>query len=129
MNRLATRQVAVLIETDDSWGRDVVEAIARFAHSARWSILIAPRDGQRRLRLPRGWKGNGILVSLRDRSMVRHIRNAGLPAVDVSMSFPKETWLGRVATDDAARARMAFEHFRARAFEHFAFWPSTIQNW
>ena len=126
MNNHKLLSIAVLIETDDSWGRNVVEAIARFAQAARWALLIGPRDQQRRLRLPRGWKGDGILVSLRDRSMAQHVRRAGVPAVDVSIMLAEETWLGRVATDDVMRAEMAFGHLHDRGLQHFACYAPPI---
>lgn len=121
-----TMHVAVLIETDDSWGRNVVESIARYAHAAEWTLLIAPRDQQRRLRLPRGWVGDGILVSLRDKSMASHIRRFAVPTVDVSIMLPTETWLGRVATDDHARAKLAFEHFHDRGLQNFSCYAPSI---
>lgn len=111
---------------DDTWGRRVVEAIAQHAHASNWNLLIGPRDSQRRLRLPRRWGGDGVIASLRDRSMARHLRQSGLPAVDVSITMPKEQWLGRVATDDASRARMAFEHLRERGIERFACYAPPI---
>lgn len=120
------RRVAVLIEADDTWGRNVVESVARFAHAERWALLISPRDQQRRLRLPLGWKGDGAIVALRDPSMVRHVRAAKIPAVDVSTIMPRETWLGRVVTDDDARAELAFGHFRERQLEHFACYAPPI---
>lgn len=121
-DRSSERQahIAVLIETDDTWGRNVVEAIARHAHAAQWTVLIGPRDEQRRLRLPRGWQGDGIIVSLRDQSIARHVKASRVPAVDVSMTLPEETWLGRVATDDQARADMAFRHFYELGLRRFA---------
>ncbi len=114
------KRVAVLVETDDSWGREVVESIARYAHENHWTLIISPRDEQHRLRLPSRWKGDGAIVSLRDAAILRHVRSAGVPAVDVAIQMPNERWLGRVATDDNARAAMAFEHFQSRHFEHFA---------
>lgn len=119
-------RVAILIETDDSWGRSVVASIAAFARESHWRLLIAPRDDQHRLRLPKSWQGDGVVVSLRDRSMADHVRRSGLPAVDVSIMMPKSTWLGRVATDDRARAKMAFAHFRERRLEHFACYAPAI---
>jgi len=119
-------QVAVLIESDDTWGRNVVEAIARYARDAKWSLLIGPRDSQRRLRLPRGWRGEGVIVSLRDQATARHIREAGAPAVDVSITLPDERWLGRVATDDTLRAQVAFEHLLSRGLDHFACYAPPI---
>lgn len=119
-------RVAVLIETDDSWGRSVVTSIAAFARENQWRLLIAPRDHQHRLRLPRRWQGDGVLASLRDSSMAAHVRRSGLPAVDVSIMMRHSTWLGRVATDDRARAVMAFEHFRDRRLEVFACYAPAI---
>jgi LacI family transcriptional regulator len=120
------RRVAILVETDDSWGRDVVESIARFAHDNHWSLLISPRDAQHRLRLPSRWKGDGVIVSLRDTALLKHVKSARVPAVDVSIQMPEERWLGRVATDDSARAAMAFEHFQSRHFENFACYSPPI---
>lgn len=111
---------------DDTWGRRVVEAIAQHAHASNWNLLIGPRDVQRRLRLPRQWSGDGVIASLRDQSMARHLKQSGLPAVDVSITMPRERWLGRVATDDARRARMAFEHLRERGIERFACYSPPI---
>ncbi len=114
------RRVAVLIETDDTWGRSVVRAIGKYASEYRWRLLIAPRDAQQRLRLPRKWQGDGVIAHMRNRTLVTHLRRAGLPTVDVSIMFPKEEWVGRVITDDQVRCQMAVNHFRERGIEHFA---------
>jgi LacI family transcriptional regulator len=120
------RHVGILVETDDSWGRNVVEAVCRFARANGWTVLIAPRDSQDRLRLPKVWNGDGIIASLRTASSVRHVRNLKLPIVDVGIMVPKYDWLARVATDDAARGRMAFEHLRDRGLTHFACYAPPI---
>lgn len=114
------RRVAVLIETDDTWGRSVVRAIGKYASEHRWRLLIAPRDAQQRLRLPRKWQGDGVIAHMRTRTLVTHLRRAALPTVDVSIMFPKEDWVGRVITDDHVRSEMAVNHFRERGIEHFA---------
>ncbi|EMI27292.1 xylose operon regulatory protein [Rhodopirellula europaea SH398] len=120
------RHVGILVETDDSWGRNVVEAICRFGHSSGWTVLISPRDAQGRLRLPKVWNGDGIIASLRTASSVRHVKSLNLPVVDVGIMIPKADWFGRVATDDAARAKMAFEHLRDRGLTHFACYAPPI---
>lgn len=121
------QSVAVLIETVDTWGRNVVEAVARYAQWARWALVIAPRDAEGRLRLPQWWRGQGAIVMLRDTATAEHVRRMQIPPVDVDVLMQHETWLGRVVTDDAARARMALEHFRERSFEHFAYYaPRSI---
>lgn len=121
--------VAVLVETDDTWGRKVVTAIANTARAADWNLVICPRDSQRRLRIPARWGGQGVIASLRDRSTVRHVKSCGLPAVDVSTMMPKETWLGRVSTADDVRAAMAFEHLRNKGFSRFATYAPRIHRY
>ncbi|MCC9642428.1 XylR family transcriptional regulator [Rhodopirellula sp. JC740] len=120
------RHVGILVETDDSWGRNVVDAVCRFAQSNGWTVLIAPRDSQGRLRLPKVWKGDGIIASLRTTSSVQHVKNWRLPVVDVGIMVPKYDWLARVATDDTARGKMAFEHLRDRGLTHFACYAPPI---
>jgi len=120
------RHVGILVETDDSWGRNIVESVCRFGGSGRWTVLIAPRDSQGRLRLPKVWDGDGIIASLRTTSSVRHVKSLKLPVVDVGNMVPKHDWLARVATDDAARGKMAFEHLRDRGLTHFACYAPPI---
>lgn len=119
-------QIAVLIEIDDTWGRNVVEAIARYAKEFGWQLLIAPRDAQRRLRIPSGWNGDGVIALLRDNSLVEHLRDLNLPTVNVSGMFHEQRWTGHVATDDMARARLAYDHFQRRKLEHFACYSPAI---
>lgn len=125
-NTQRPRHVGILVETDDSWGRNVVEAICRFGHSSGWLVLISPRDSQGRPRLPKVWNGDGIIASLRSTSSVRHVKSLNLPVVDVGIMVPKCDWFARVATDDAARAKMAFEHLRDRGLTHFACYAPPI---
>lgn len=119
----ATRplDVAVLVEFDDMWGRNVLEAISCYARDAGWRLLVSPRDEQRRLRIPAKWRGDGVIVMLRERSLQEHVRRLDMPTVDVGATFLRDAWCGRIATDDVDRARMAFEHFRSRQLVHFAY--------
>lgn len=120
------RRVAVLVSTDDSWGRSIVESIGHYARHQEWRLLIAPRDEQERLRLPQRWDGDGVIASIRERTLASHLKRVGLPTVDVSITMQNETWLGRVATDDKARAEMAVEHFRARRILNLACYAPAI---
>lgn len=123
------RSIAVLVETGDSWGRNVVEAVARFAQKARWSLVISPRDEDGRLRLPSRWKGNGAVAMLRDAVMANHLRYAQIPVVDVDVLMMQETWVGRVVTDDRVRIAMAFDHFRSRNLKHFAYFAPKVNRY
>ena len=122
----SNQHVGILVETDDTWGRNVAEAVCRFGHDAGWSVLIGPRDEQGRLRLPKVWAGHGVIASLRTPSIIRHLKNLRLPTVDVSSMATKEAWFARIATDDQARAKIALEHLRSRGIDHFACYAPPI---
>lgn len=124
--KTSRRHVGVLVETDDTWGRNIVESVCRYAQEAGWSLLISPRDSQGRIRLPRVWNGNGVIAALRNAAMVNHVKSLGLPTVDVSTVTRKEKAFARVATDDDARAELALEHLRSRGLESFACYAPPI---
>jgi len=126
LNRTATRQVGVLIETEDTCVRRIIESVCRYAQTAGWTLLIAPGDQQGRLRIPKVWNRDGVIVAFRNRSAVEHIKRLKLPVVDVSRTMRKEDWFVRVTTDDRVRAQFAVEHFRSRCIEHFACYAPSI---
>ncbi|QDV73824.1 AraC family transcriptional regulator [Botrimarina mediterranea] len=122
------RQITVLIEADDAWGRSVLQAIARFASQANWELLIAPRDAERRLRIPEEWSGDGVIALVRDVSLLKHLRRRGMPTVNISGMFHNARWLGHVATDNFARARLAYEHFSSLRVTHFATYCPSLRR-
>jgi len=120
------KHVGVLVETEDTWGRNVVEAICRFGTTARWTVLLAPRDNRGTLRLPQMWSGHGIIASFRNRSLIRHIQALQVPVVDVSNIMEKEGWFARVTTDDRKRTELAIEHLLSRGINQFACYAPSI---
>ena len=99
--------------------------IARYARQHSWQLTILDRIA----RQPKGWDGDGVLVTLRDIpeivAFVKSLRRRKIPVVDLTFNHP-EMLLPRVSGDHAAMGRLAREHFNERNFRHFA-WFST--NW
>ena len=97
--------------------------IARYARRHGWQLTILDRIA----RQPRGWRGDGALVTLRDNpapiAFVKSLRRRDIPVVDLTFNRP-ELRIPRVSGDHAALGRMAREHFEARNFHNFA-WFST----
>ncbi|QDU57210.1 AraC family transcriptional regulator [Aeoliella mucimassa] len=120
------RLVAVLVDIDDMWGRRIVQAVSEYSHAKNWQLLIAPRDTQGRLRIPPQWQPDGAIVSMRDKSMVAHVKSAEVPTINVSGMYLDEGWAGHVATDDEVRATMAVDHLRSRRIQHFASYAPAI---
>lgn len=96
--------------------------IARFAREHGWHVMAEDRPSP-----PRGWRGDGALVTLRDDpSLLRYVKRLlrdGVPVVDFSFCHP-ELQLPRVVGDHAAIGRLAAAHFAENRFSHAA-WFST----
>jgi LacI family transcriptional regulator len=116
------QHVAVLIETETSWGGRVIRGIARFAEKhTHWHLLIDPRDHEQRSAIPEGWHGDGIIARISTRTQWQQIREKELPVVNVDDVFEDLRGVGTVITDEAERARLALEHLAARGFRKFAY--------
>jgi LacI family transcriptional regulator len=114
--------VAVLIETETSWGARVIRGIAHYAEKhTRWHLLIDPRDHEQRSAIPEGWHGDGIIARISTRTMCQHVLEKKLPVVNVDDVFEGLKKVGVVITDEAERARLALDHFVARGFRKFAY--------
>ena len=110
-SRFRSRHVAVLVETDDSWGRSVIQGIADYAQQhGSWTLVIDPRDREARPALPEEWAGDGTIVRLGNGRQANQIRRAAAPAVNVDTLMLDEPGLGHVITDDGERARLALAH-------------------
>jgi LacI family transcriptional regulator len=116
------QHVAVLIETETSWGGRVIRGIAHFAEKhTHWHLLIDPRDHEQRSAVPDGWQGDGIIARVTNRIQWQQIREKNLPVVNVDDVYPGLRGVGAVITDESERARLALEHLVARGFRKFAY--------
>jgi LacI family transcriptional regulator len=73
------------------------------------------------MRLPRDWRGEGIIARVTSRSLARQIKALRVPAVNVSWSVVPGIPLPQVTADERAISRLAAEHFQERGFWHFAY--------
>ncbi len=116
------RQVAVLIETESSWGGQVIRGIARYAEKhAHWHLLIDPRDHEQRSAIPDGWRGDGVIARISSRFQMEQLLEKRLPVVNTDDVYGQLDGVGTVLTDEAERARLALEHLVARGFRKFAY--------
>ncbi|MCC7476146.1 MAG: DNA-binding transcriptional regulator [Pirellulales bacterium] len=125
------QNVAVLIETESSWGGRVIRGIAAFAEKhTHWHMLIDPRDHELRSSVPDGWRGDGIIARITNRTQWEQIREKKLPVVNVDDVFQNLPGVGTVITDEAERARLAIEHLLARGFTKFGYFapPSNLYS-
>ena len=101
--------------------------IARYARQHGWQLTILDRLA----RQPRGWKGDGVLVTLREDpapvAFVKSLRRRRVPVVDLTFNHP-EMRLPRVSGDHFAMGRLARRHFEERNFRHFAWFSTSYLN-
>jgi len=101
-----------------------INGIARFAKSHGWHLTIVDRLA----RFPRGWKGDGALVTLRGNKMTNRfvlgLSRSGIPVVDLTFNHP-EIRLPRVSGDHEAFGRMARQHYESLNFRNFAWFSTT----
>lgn len=127
--KVIVRRIAVLIETESTWGRRVIRGIANFAEKrVPWHLLIDPRDHEHRSALPDGWRGDGVIARIASRLQYEQLAATGLPIVDVDHVFSELPRVAKVITDEKARAELALEHLTSRGFTKFAYFaPPSIR--
>jgi len=113
-------QVAVLVDTSRSYGRDIVRGIRRHvAEHGPWSLYLEPRD--LRSRFPdwlKDWRGDGILARTADAALLRRLIATGLPVVEMRTTVLEHPF-PFVGMDNSVIGARVAAHFRARGFRHF----------
>ncbi|HEV2454625.1 MAG TPA: XylR family transcriptional regulator, partial [Verrucomicrobiae bacterium] len=115
-------QVALLVESSRAYGRGALLGISRYIREyGPWSIFFQELSFS--AEMPpwlKNWRGQGIISRMENRELNDVIRQLKIPAVflrntESNMKLPS------VLTDNAASARVAFEHLQERGFRHFGF--------
>jgi LacI family transcriptional regulator len=87
----------------------------------QWEIFVEARGLEERLRVPPGWRGDGIIARVSTLEMGRELKAMRIPVVNVSGIEISELTFPRVTTDLTASARLAAAHLLERGFRHFAY--------
>lgn len=104
--------------------QDYHRGVARFAQQANWHLWSAQAL---HTALHEGWTGDGFITNgLNPDETAILYRMKHLPTVTIDLQMKRRN-VGRVVSDYEAVGRLAFEHFRQRGFEHFA-WASRYQS-
>jgi len=118
------KRIAILIESSTSWGADVIRGVARFAaEHGPWAFFLEPYGRNEKLRLPEGWRGDGILARVNNPRLIEDLERARVPCVDLSWFDYSKGRLPRCTVDEAAVGRLAAEHFAERGLKHLAYCP------
>ena len=118
----ALRRVAVLVDTSTTWGRAVLRGINAYRlRHGHWEIFVEARGMEEHLRVPPGWRGEGIIARVGNPLMARELKALKIPVVNVSGIEIAEADFPRVSTDLDASAKLAAKYFLERGFRHFAY--------
>ena len=116
------RQVALLIETSGSYGRGLLQGIAKYNRDhGGWSTYFRPHGLAEAIPswLSR-FSGDGMLVRIETEQTLNIVRKSGVPVVNLrgtlnGLPFPY------VCIDNHQVAQLAMQHLRERGLGHFAF--------
>jgi len=126
--------VALLIETTRSYGRNVMRGIGAYARiHGPWLFHLPSEVPVRGIPLKDEWDGDGIIAQPRqDKAFLKQLAESGKAVVSLS-GPPGSGGLHAVRANQEAVAELAIAHFRDRGFTRFAYcgvpnellWPPT----
>ncbi len=115
-------QIALLVDTATSWGRRIIRGVARYARQqGGWDLWLEQRCQHSPGRLPPGWRGDGVIARVADRSMARHLAAAPGPVVNVSAAPAPGGRFPTVTADLRVAARLAVGHLLDQGFRNFGY--------
>jgi LacI family transcriptional regulator len=124
------RRVALIIESSTTFGRQVLQGVARYVRSHQpWSIFLEQREFGA---MPPAWllrrKWDGIISRPTNRKLAEAFRRMKMPVVDLN-SLHADLPFPRIRSDNEAIGRMGAEHLLERGFSHFAFCGYSVVEW
>ncbi|QDT68555.1 Xylose operon regulatory protein [Planctomycetes bacterium MalM25] len=127
---MAIPEVAVLVETDSSWGRNLLRGVASFAQKfGPWTLVVDSHDRGSSWVFPEAWRADGVIARIATPLVLRQIQDRGAPAVDVGDLFVGAEGIDSVITSAEAWAQLALGHFRSKGFEHFAHYAPPSRDY
>lgn len=116
--------MALLVESSTSWGTGVIRGVAEYAAAVgHWLFYLEPFGRNEMLRLPKGWRGEGVIARVNNAELADEIEAAGLACVDISWFALSEGRFPRVTVDEQAVGALAAGHLVERGFRELAYIP------
>ena len=116
------RHVALLIESSGSYGRGLLQGIARYNREHEgWSTYYRPHG----LNSPppdwiADWKGDGMLVRVDTKKTAELVKKSGVPVVNLRGLVP-DLPFPFLAVDNEQVAKIAVQHLQERGLRSFGF--------
>lgn len=124
------RKVALLIETSNSYGRELLQGIRAWTREHEsWAMRFVEQG--RGAAVPdwlRAWPGHGVIARIENPEIAQALRATRLPVIDVSAALPRPMF-PQVVTDSAAATKLAFDHLHGRGLRHFGYYGDPRFRW
>lgn len=115
-------KVALMIETSNAYARGLLGGVKDYVRvHGPWNVHLSEHGrGDLPPKWINDWDGQGIVARIENKHIAKALSELRVPIVDLSSRryLPAAPV---VTTDNAIIARLAFDHFRERGFQHFAF--------
>lgn len=127
-------RIGIQLDLVGAYGRDVLRGLMQFANRrGNWEFVLPPMYslGRKKTVVPR--TVDGMVAMVHDPRTIDTFRRAGVPVVNVARTIDEEVLararIPSVLPDDAAIGRLAYEYFRDRGFQNFAFCGHPTAGW
>lgn len=117
--------ILLMIETSRTFGREIVEGIARYAfENGPWSIQFEDRglDSSPPEWL-KEWRGEGIISRTINKQIIEQLSKMRAPLVELFGNTP------HVRSDTTAAAELIFDHFYNCGFRNYAHFAYEENSW
>ena len=117
------KRVALLIETSNQSGRDILMGVGQYAEERNnWEIVHHPGDiGSPWEDWLAEWEGDGIICRVHGPEMAPFLRNLDIPVVDVFGNYDTEQLFPVVHVEESAIGALGAQHLFERGFRSFGF--------
>ncbi|MDR3375748.1 MAG: DNA-binding transcriptional regulator [Ancalomicrobiaceae bacterium] len=124
------KNVAVIVETSNSYARGVLRGIHDYARTRNGWTLYLTEHGRHEFdeSFACNWKFDGAIARVETDRMARIITAMGVPTVDVSAARLIDG-LPWVETDDETITRVALDHLQDCGLQNFAYFGDPFYNW
>lgn len=127
---MPSAEVAVLVEADSSWGRNVLRGVASYAEKfGPWNLLVESHDRAPGWSMSDAHRADGVIARIATPIFLRRLQERGVPVVDVGDFYLDTPEIDSVTTDFDALALQALEHFRGKGFENFAHYAPPSRDY
>ena len=124
MKTPARRKVALLMQVNKEYDRQIIAGISKFANdNGHWSVYL---EDERHAKIPdRGqWRGNGFIADLDDEAIARAVSRLKIPVVGIG-GFSEASMVPHkvpyIASDCDAIGKLGAEHLMDCQLRHFAY--------